>query len=151
MQMAALRSNEVLPLDHVTSTAEYKRSIYHITVPRRFTWENVLVPEWFRNVTMLKTHDLLELEAEDGSFDALARVTSCDKGFAVLRVLRLWKAPVEEIQGEAGSIGFIVGRGWTMFDFDGNPIATFVSEEQAQEALKEYREHDKLDEPKEQS
>jgi hypothetical protein len=57
----------------------------------------------------------------------------------------LWKAPIEEIQGEAGSIGFIIGKGWNLFGIDGNPVATFAFEEQAQEALKEYREANKID------
>jgi hypothetical protein len=149
--MAALRSNEVLPLDHVTSSAEFSRTTYFIKVPPKFTFDNCLVPEFFRNISMLKPNDLLELVAEGGEFDALARVVSADKGFAVLRVLRLWKAPVEDIQGEAGSVVFILGKGWTLLGLDGTPVANFVSEEQAQEALKEYREQNKIDEPKEQS
>lgn len=144
------KTNEVLPLDHVTSTAEYKRATYHVTIPRKFSFEaDCLQPEFWRNVSQLKAHDLLEIEAEDGSYDALCRVTSADRGFAVLRVLRLWKAPVEEIQGEAGSIGFIVGKGWTLFGIDSTPVATFVEEDQAKAALQEYREQNNLEATKE--
>ena len=125
----ALRSTEVLPLESVTSTADFKRAVYFIQIPKRFAWEAVLVPEFWRNITMLKTNDLLELVAEDGSWDALARVVAADKGFAVLKVLNLWKAPVEAVQGEAGTVGFILGKGWTLFGTNSSPVATFLNEE----------------------
>ena len=134
----ALRSTDVLPLDHVTSTAEFKRSIYHVTIPRRFTWQNVLVPEFWRNVTALKAHDILEIEHEDGLFDCTARVVNADKGYAILRVLSEWHSKPEELRGEAASVGYVLGRGWVLFGTDSEPVANFMTEEAADQALAEY-------------
>jgi hypothetical protein len=134
----ALKSTEVLPLDYVTSTAEFKRSIYHVVIPRKFNWQSVLSPEFWRNVTSLKAHDLIELEHEDGLFDCTVRVVNADRGYAVLRVLSEWHSKPEELRGEAASIGFILGKGWCLFGTDSEPIATFMTEEEAGNALAEY-------------
>ena len=134
----ALKSSDVLPLDHVTSTAEFKRAIYHVTIPRRFNWYNVLVPEFWRNVTMLNAHDLLELEHEDGLFDSLCRVVNADRGYTVLRVLTELHSKPEELRGEAASIGFILSKGWVLFGTDNEPLANFMDEESAKAALAEY-------------
>ena len=50
-----LKSTDVLPLDYITSTAEYKRAAYFVIIPKRFKFEQILIPEFWRHATMLKT------------------------------------------------------------------------------------------------
>jgi hypothetical protein len=63
---------------------------------------------------------------------------SASSGFAVLRVLDTWFAPAESLQGDAASIGYILGKGWVLFGIDQEPVATFVTEEDAKAELEKY-------------
>ncbi len=137
----AARSNtEVLQMGAIQGLAEYSRSVYFVTIPRKFTFEDVLDPSFWRHATILRPNDRLELVAEDGSWDADVRVTAASPGFAILRVLREWRAPVDALQGEAGepTVGFVPQSGWVLFGADGAPIARFADEVSARAALSDH-------------
>ena len=55
----ALRSDQVLPAEFVGSTADYARSAYHLKIPRKFTFEQLLQPEVWRLQTKLHPGDLV--------------------------------------------------------------------------------------------
>jgi hypothetical protein len=137
----ALKEIDVLPIDHINASADFARAHYHVVIPKRFSWEHCLLPEFYRHQTKLQPNDLLDLVAEDGSFDCTVRVTACSRGFAVLRVLREYHAPQEAVVGEVGraTIGFVPPlASWCLFDASGAPVAKFATEDSAKAALDEH-------------
>ena len=136
----ARTNTEVLPMGTIQGLAEYSRAAYFVVIPRKFSFDDCLDPSFWRHATILKPNDRLELVAEDGSWDADVRVTAASPGFAVLRVLREWRAPVDALQGEAGAptVGFVPQSGWVLFGADGAPIARFADEVSARAALSDH-------------
>ena len=131
---------EVLPMGFIQGLAEYSRSQYFITIPSKFTIDDVFDPSFWRHANMLRPNDRLELVAEDGSWDLDARVVNASAGFAVLRLLRVWKAPTEALQGDVGepTVAFVPQSGWVLFGADGNPVARFADETSARAALQDH-------------
>jgi hypothetical protein len=132
-------------MDHIQGDASFHRQIYFIEVPRRFSFNEILNPEWFRGQTKLRVNDLLELVAEDGRFDVLARVVQADRGgYCVLRILREWYADTDAVQSgitdQGPHIALVPQHGWTLFDAVGQPIARFATEDSAKAALIELAE-----------
>jgi hypothetical protein len=76
----------------------------------------VLDPEFCRLQTRFKVNDIIDLIAEDGSWDVTARVVQADRGgYLVLRLLRVWRADADAVQsgitGEA-HVELCPGQGW---------------------------------------
>lgn len=78
-----------------TSGAEYYRQSFHIIAPVGVTIADLQRPEfWTHNGGKVKPHDVIDVIAEDGSFDVTLRVVSINekKTDVTMRVLRLWEA-----------------------------------------------------------
>jgi hypothetical protein len=133
----ALKPNEVFPQDFISATAEYSRQAYHLTIPRKWSFQDCLNPEVWKFVTRLRAGDFVTVVSETGDFDCDLRVVSADRGFAVMRVLREWHAPKEAMKAKPGDArtGFVPGEGWMLFDASGEAIAKFATEEAAKQAL----------------
>jgi hypothetical protein len=139
------KSDDVLPLDYLATTAEYHRQVWHVLIPKRFGWNDVTDPAFWVHQNRIQVNDILEIMAEDGSFEARARVLQTGPrggGFAVLRILSEFHAPKAAAQTEAtgiATIGFSPVEGaWLLFGGDGTPRSKFASEESAATALAEY-------------
>ena len=135
----ALKNTDVLPVDFVHGDASFARTIYHIEIPRKWSLENVLDPEFWRLQTRFKVNDILDLIAEDGTWDVTARVVQADRGgYLVLRLLRVWRADADAVQsdvtGEA-HVELVPNSGWVLFSGDGSPIARFSTQDSANAAL----------------
>lgn len=71
--------------------ADYIRSNYHVKAPFGATLEDVLRPTfWSFHVGLLKAGDLVDVVAEDNSFDVTLRVVDKAVGKVVMRELRRW-------------------------------------------------------------
>jgi hypothetical protein len=98
----------------------------------------VLDPEFWRLQTRFKVNDILDLLAEDGSWDVTARVVQADPGgYLVLRLLRLWKADADAVHSDVAEahVELVPNFGWTVFAADGSAIARFSTKDSAEEAL----------------
>lgn len=77
-----------LAVRQMTTRAEFARLTHFARIPVGVPLENVLKPTfWQHMVPSLNVNDLIEIVAEDGSYDLLARVVDKDVGFVKLRVL----------------------------------------------------------------
>ena len=139
------KSDDVLPLDFVATPAEFHRQVWHVQIPKRFGWNDVTDPAFWVHQNRIQANDILEIMAEDGSFEARARVLLTGPrggGFAVLRILQEWHAPKTAAQTEAtgvATIGFSPIEGaWLLYAGDGQPRSKFASEDGAATALAEY-------------
>ena len=132
------KADEVLPIDYIKSDASFERSVYHVVVPRKFTFADTLDPSWWKHQARIKENDIIDLIGEAGDFDCTCRVVSADKGFVILRVLRSWFSSEEPVQsnltGEA-HVALVPNFGWTLFHSSGSPIARFGDEDSARKAL----------------
>jgi hypothetical protein len=142
-----------LPERQMAQRAEHARSIYFAEIPTGITFEQCLEPTfWAHCVGRLKKNTMIELVAEDGSFDALVRVTDRDVGFAKLRVLYAWKnehaAPAAgetetSISEKLPRILFVPSgatKGWRLLGFDGNTVKEGIIEKaSAQAELEAYK------------
>ncbi len=134
----ALNHNECLRADFVQHDASFRRATYYVEIPAKFTFEHTQNPEFWKHQTKLKSGDILEIVSENGDFDCECRVVSADRGYAILRVLREWHAPVEA-QAEAGAahVAAVPGKGFVLFDANGMPMASFATKDDAEKALSE--------------
>lgn len=142
-----------LPERNMAQRAEHARSIYFAEIPAGITLEQCLEPTfWAHCVGRLKKNTMIELVAEDGSFDALVRVTDKDVGFAKLRVLYSWrndKAAAKPEDGETGKTRELPGlqyipsgstKGWRVLGFDGSTVREGIVEKaEAQASLEAYK------------
>ena len=99
----------------------------------------MLDPEFWRLQTRFKVNDILDLIAEDGTWDVTARVVQADRGgFLVLRLLRVWRADADAVQsdttGEA-HVELVPNSGWVLFSADGTALARFSTQDSANAAL----------------
>jgi len=138
-----LKSDQVLPLEFVTKTAEYTRASYQLTIPAKWSYESLLLPEvWKNQGERLKPGDLVCCIAEDSSYDVDFRVIASDRGgYVLMRPIRTWIAPRAEIAA-AGEprVGFAPGVGFVVYDEQGQALSKHPSQDAADEALKNYRE-----------
>lgn len=82
---------DVMPVRRSRLFAEHVRLTHFAEIPAGVSLETTLNPAfWQHYVSIMNKNDLVELVAEDGSFDALARVTDKATGFVKLRILRSW-------------------------------------------------------------
>lgn len=73
--------------------AEYQRQCLFIKAPVGTTLDDVKDPGWLSHHTReLKVDALLEIVAEDGSFDVTARVYVVAPGYVGLRLLSVWQS-----------------------------------------------------------
>ena len=139
----ALKSDQVLPLEFVTKTAEYARSSYQLTIPAKWKYEDLLLPEvWKNQGERLHPGDFVTCLAEDGSYDVDFRVIASDRGgYVLLRPLRTWIAPQAEIAA-AGEprVGFAPGVGFVVYDQKGEALSKHPGHDAADAALKAYLE-----------
>jgi hypothetical protein len=101
------KSDEVLPLDYLASPAEFHRQVWHVLIPKRFKWEDVTDPSFWVHQNRIQVNDILEIMAEDGSFEARARVLQTGPrggAFAVLRILSEFHAQKAAAQTEATGV-----------------------------------------------
>ena len=91
----ALKQNEVFPVDFITKTADYARMSYQLTVPAdKWSFEAVLNPEvWKHQGDRLHPGDLVTVLASDGSYDADLRVIASDRGYTLMRPIRVLDRP----------------------------------------------------------
>lgn len=136
-----------LPERLMAQRAEHARSVFFATIPTGTTLQDCLVPSfWAHCVGRLKVNTLIELVAEDGSFDALARVTDRDVGFAKLRLLRAFEdkkaTPVagEHDDGKSNELPRIQripngsAKGWRLLGLDGNVVKEAIQDKRDAEA-----------------
>ena len=132
------KADEVLPIDYIKSDASFERSVYHVVVPRKFTFADTLDPSWWKHQNRIKDNDIIDLIGEAGDFDCTCRVVSAAAGFVILRVLREWHANNEPQQsnliGEA-HVALVPQQGWVVFNSSGSPVARFGDEDSARKAL----------------
>jgi hypothetical protein len=94
--------------------ADYMRSAYHVKAPYGTTIEDVLRPTfWSFHVSLLKPGDLVDVVAEDNSFDVTLRVVDKAIGKVVMRELRRWTGEAKAQPGaepDSGNVtpGFTV-------------------------------------------
>lgn len=91
--------------------ADYMRSEYHVRAPYGTTIEDVLRPTfWSFHVNLLKPGDLVDVVAEDNSFDVTVRVVDKAIGKVVVRELRRWVGEAKVKPGtEEGEVVTIPG------------------------------------------
>ena len=139
-----LKSDQVLPIDFVSKTAEYARSSYQLTIQAsKWNYEALLNPEVWRNAgDRLRPGDLVTCIADDSSYDVDFRVVASERGsFVMMRPLRTWFAPQAE-SAPAGEprVGFAPGAGFVVYDEKGEAVSKHPSQDAADEALKAYLE-----------
>ena len=134
-------NDKVLPIEFVSCDASFSRSMYSLTIPRKFTWEDCLDPDLWRHCgAKFKEGDLVDLLSESGEFDCSLRVVSAFNGGVIFRTLREWHSSAEPVHGEVGESAYValsVGQGWVCYDKFGYPISRHGSEEDARKALAE--------------
>lgn len=133
-------NDQVLPIDFTVNDASFSRSVYSLTLPRKFTWDDALDPTLWKHLgTKFKEGDLVDLLGEAGDFDCSLRVVSAFNGGVIFRILRTWFSQDQAVHGEVGEayVALIPGAGWTLFNSFGHPVSRHGSEEDAKKALAE--------------
>lgn len=129
--------------------AEYSRRHLYVIAPSGTTLDDVAAPTWLRHYAKsFRKNDLVEIVAEDGSFDVIARVVSVLSGQVRLRPLFAWAdnvAPVEtRTEGAASapdgvSVDFNSKQGWRVVADAGDVIAKgFATRDEAVAAKRAY-------------
>lgn len=105
---------------------EFKRRQLFIIAPHGTTLDDVKHPEWLmHHVKALAVNDLLEIVAEDGTFDVLARVMTLAPGYVGLRILNAWEASatadyLEDAPG--ATISFTPRTRWRVIATNGETV-----------------------------
>jgi hypothetical protein len=83
--------NPYLPSLSLRHHADYSRSRYFVLAPFGVTMADLTRPPfWAHHTLRLKPLDLVEVVAEDGSFDVDLRVVDVQVGYVKMRALRVW-------------------------------------------------------------
>jgi hypothetical protein len=102
-----------------------KLELFHV-VPSGLSLDAVLDPSYWRNAWKVldgKTNSTIELVAEDGAWEAMARVLSAKDGIVKLRVVSKWEADRSKASVPDGfKVEFIPGKGWRALDTDNTVI-----------------------------
>lgn len=142
--MQGSRNAKVIAPGVLNSEAHFKRRHWFVQVPTGLTLEDLMNPAAWKHATSFGQGDLVEVVADDGSFDAQLRVVASGQGFCVMRQLFAWKreddaafVDADETAGIAlGGTRFLPDRGWVAFDGDGTELGEFVTPGEAEEAAK---------------
>lgn len=146
-----------LPATALRHLADYSRSHYFVHVPYGVTVDDIMRPAfWAHHANKLKALDVVEVVAEDGSFDLELRVLDAQVGYVKMRLLRAWAdeaqarvtaarvAEDDERERKALKERFPCVRytklqRWHVIGHDGNVVKDgYLSRLEAQNALNEY-------------
>jgi hypothetical protein len=153
---------QYLPTISLRHMAEYSRSHYFVLAPFGVTIDDLMRPPfWAHHTLRLKQLDIVEVVAEDGSFDVELRVVDAQVGYVKMRPLRTWsdaaiaKATAERVaeqdkqEAKAAEerfpcIRFNKLQRWHVLGHDGNVVKDgFTNQRDAMACLVEYRERSK--------
>lgn len=133
---------------NMAQRAEHARSVYFASIPPGTSFDDLLVPSyWAHCVGRLKVNTLIEAVADDGSFDALLRVTERDVGFARVRVLYVVKDERQAVTAGDTDDGTRTdlpriqhipngqSKGWRVLGLDGGVVKEGIPHKSEAEAL----------------
>jgi hypothetical protein len=63
----ALKQNQLLSPELITGPADYVRAVYQIKVPARFSFEDLMLPETWKNIERLRPGDMVVAISESGA------------------------------------------------------------------------------------
>jgi hypothetical protein len=146
-----------LPSIALRHLADYSRSHYFVEAPFGVTIEDLMQPKfWAHHTLRLKRLDIVEVFAEDGSFDVDLRVVDVQVGYVKMRALRVWSdgaiaaataervAEQEKQEAKAAaerfpSVRFTKLQRWHVLGHDGNVVKDgFTNRPDAERCLTEY-------------
>lgn len=138
----ALKQSQLLPAELATQTAEYSRRTWHWKIPARWKFEDLLNPETYKLVgDKLSPGDIITCIGELGDYDADLRVVAADRGYCLVRPIRVWRSDAvsdDKPDNSEAEIEFIPGRGYLLLDEAGETVSRHLIEHEARAALADY-------------